>query len=227
MPDLPGKDAAAFDAAHARSYAEGPPRQVPGLAGLHRMTSLLLAERVRTNGRVLVLGAGGGLELKALADDHADWTFDGVDPSAEMLRAAEQTVRPHAARVRLHHGYIDDAPEGPFDGATCLLTLHFVSRDRRLETLRQIYRRLTPGAPFTVAHISFPQTEPERTMWIGRHVAFAGIAPANVESAKQAIASKLAILSPEEDEATLREAGFSGVSLFYAGLSFRGWVAYA
>ncbi len=227
MPDLPGKDAAAFDAAHARSYAEGPPRQVPGLAGLHRMTSLLLAERVPTNGRVLALGAGGGLELKALADDHANWTFDGVDPSAEMLRAAEQAVGPHAARVRLHHGYIDGAPEGPFDGATCLLTLHFVSRDRRLETLRQIHRRLTPGAPFTVAHISFSQAEPERTMWIGRHVAFAGTAPANVESAKQAIASKLAILSPEEDEATLREAGFSGVSLFYAGLSFRGWVAYA
>jgi len=164
-------------------------------------------------------GAGGGLELKALADDHADWTFDGVDPSAEMLGAAEQTVGPHAARVRLHHGYIDDAP--------CLLTLHFVSRDRRLDTLRQIHRRLKPGAPFAVAHISFPQTEPERTMWIGRHVAFAGTAFANVESAKQAIASRLAILPPEEDEASLRDAGFSGVSLFYAGLSFRGWVAYA
>ena len=28
-------------------------------------------------------------------------------------------------------------------------------------------------------------------------------------------------------EASLREAGFSNVSLFYAGLSFRGWVGYA
>ena len=27
--------------------------------------------------------------------------------------------------------------------------------------------------------------------------------------------------------AMLRAAGFAGVSLFYAGLSFRGWVAYA
>jgi hypothetical protein len=34
------------------------------------------------------------------------------------------------------------------------------------------------------------------------------------------------MLSPQEDEALLEEAGFSGVSLFYAGLSFRGWVAY-
>ncbi len=84
-----------------------------------------------------------------------------------------------------------------------------------------------PGAPFVVAHISFAQTEPERSMWIARHVAFAGTDPANAESARQAIATRLSILSPEDDEAMLRDAGFSGVSLFYAGLSFRGWVGYA
>lgn len=191
------------------------------------MTSMLLAEIVPARGRVLVLGAGGGLELKALADEHPDWTFYGVDPSIDMLRAAEQIVGPHIARIHLHNGYIDTALEGPFDGAVCLLTLHFVSRDRRLETLRQLHRRLVPGAPFVVGHISFPQTEPQRSMWIGRHVTFGGVDPANAERARQAIATRLSILSPEEDEAMLAEAGFSDVSLFYAGLSFRGWVAYA
>ena len=217
----------AFGAAHAGTYADGPFRQVPGFAGLHRMTSMLLAERVPARGRVLVLGAGGGLELKALADDHAGWTFDGVDPSADMLQAAERVVESHPARIRLHHGYIDAAPGGPFDGGTCILTLHFVSHDQRLETLRQVHRRLAPGAPFVVAHISFAQTEPERSTWIARHVAFAGTAPDKAQSDMEAIATRLSVLSPEEDEAMLREAGFSGVSLFYAGLSFRGWVGYA
>lgn len=226
-PSVSSRDAAAFNAAHARSYAEGPPRQVPGFAGLHRMTSMLLAERISPHGRVLVLGAGGGLELKAFAEDHAGWTFDGIDPSADMLRVAKQIAGPHSARIRLHEGYIDAAPVRPFEGATCLLTLHFVCRDQRLGTLRQIHRRLMPGAPFVVAHISLPQAEPERSIWIARHVAFGGIDPANAESARRAIATKLSILSPEEDEALLREAGFSNVSLFYAGLSFRGWVGYA
>lgn len=220
-------ESSAFGAAHAQSYAEGPYRQVPGLAGLHRMTSMLLAERVPAQGRVLVLGAGGGLELKALADDHSGWTFDGVDPSQDMLRAAERIVEPHSARIGLHHGYIDAAPEGPFDGAVCLLTFHFIPRDQRLETLGHIRRRLAPDAPFVVAHISFAQSEPERSTWIARHVAFAGTDPAKAENARQAIATRLSVLSPEEDEAMLREAGFSGVSLFYAGLSFRGWVGYA
>ena len=39
--------------------------------------------------------------------------------------------------------------------------------------------------------------------------------------------TKLSILAPEEEEALLKEAGFSGISLFYAGFSFKGWVAYA
>jgi hypothetical protein len=41
-------------------YTEGPPRIVPGYDGLLRMTTLLLAERVPEDARVLVLGAGGG-----------------------------------------------------------------------------------------------------------------------------------------------------------------------
>lgn len=226
LTDAPNNNAAPFGSAHARSYAEGPPRQVPGFDGLHRMMSMLLAERVPAHGQILVLGAGGGLELKALADDHPGWTLTGVDPSADMLRLAEQIVGPHAQRIHLHEGYIDSAPAGPFDGAVCLLTLHFVPHDQRLDTLHQIRRRLVPGAPFVVAHISFAQIEPERSRWIARHVAFSGTAAANVESARHAIATRLSILSPEEDEALLREAGFSDVGLFYAGLSFRGWVGY-
>jgi tRNA (cmo5U34)-methyltransferase len=221
------RDAAPFGAAHAASYAEGPPRQVPGFAGLHRMTSMLLAERVPEDGRLLVVGAGGGLELKSLADDHPGWTFDGVDPSADMLRTAERTVEPHRARIRLHEAYVEAAPPGPFDGATCLLTLHFVPGDRRLGMLREIRRRLSPDAPFVAAHVSLPRAEPERSTWIARHVAFGGVRGADAERARQMMAAKLSILSPEEDEALLRQAGFSDVGLFYAGLSFRGWVAYA
>jgi tRNA (cmo5U34)-methyltransferase len=40
------------------------------------------------------------------------------------------------------------------------------------------------------------------------------------------IAARLPILAPEDDEQLLRDAGFSGVTLFYVGFAFRGWVAY-
>lgn len=211
-------------------YAEGPPRFVPGFADLHRMTAILLGERAPRDARVLVLGAGGGLELKAFAEAHPGWTFDGVDPAAEMLKQAVRTLGPLASRVRLHKGYIDDAPEGPFDAATCLLTLHFLPPEERRRTAIEIRRRLKPGAPFVAAHSSFPQGEGERVQWLSRYAAFAitsGADPGLAQKARAAVEVHLNILTPEQDEAILREAGFSNVSPFYTAFTWRGWVAYA
>lgn len=208
-------------------YTEGPPRIVPGYVGMQRMTTILLAERVQEDARVLVLGAGGGLELKAFAEAHPSWTFDGVDPSAEMLRLAELILGPLAPRATLHQGTIDDAPFGPFDAATCLLTFHFLALQERRRTVAQVHRRLKPGAPFVVTHFSMPQGEGERALWLSRYAAFSSITPDRVANACSAINTQLTILTPEQDEAILREAGFSNVSLFYVGFTFRGWVGYA
>jgi tRNA (cmo5U34)-methyltransferase len=140
----------------AKRYGDGPRRFVPALAELHRMMAVLLAERVPEHGRVLVLGAGGGLELRALADAHPGWTFVGVDPAAAMLDEARRVLGADAVRVTFCEGYIDDAPAGPFDAATCLLTLHFLDAAERTRTAREVHRRLKPGAPFVTAHSSFP-----------------------------------------------------------------------
>ena len=41
------------------------------------------------------------------------------------------------------------------------------------------------------------------------------------------MAEKLTILPPQAEEDLLRQAGFGDVTLFYAALAFRGWVATA
>lgn len=210
-------------------YAENAKRLVPGFTHLQRMAELLLAERVKDDGRVLVVGAGGGQELKLLAESHPAWRFDGIDPSSEMLDVAKVTLGPLTSQVDFHEGYIDAAPIGPFDGASCLLTLHFVPKDERLRTLQEIYRRLAPGAPLVVAHHSFPQGEDDKLLWLNRYAAFAiasGVPESNAQDAISAISERLPTLSPEKDEALLAEAGFSNIQLFYAAFTFKGWVAY-
>jgi tRNA (cmo5U34)-methyltransferase len=209
-------------------YAEGPVRQVPGFLALQQMTTLLLAESVPADGTVLVLGAGGGLELKVFADAQAGWRFVGVDPSAEMLDLARSTLGPLASRVEFVEGVSDAAPMGPFDGATCLLTLHFLPAQERLHALRGIARRLKPGAPLVVAHHSVPQDDEGKLRWLHRYAAFAFASGAGSQETSrivEAIATRLPMLSPEQDAALLREAGFDDVELFYAGFTFKGWVA--
>jgi len=187
---------------------------------------LLLAETVPADGHVLVLGAGGGLELKVFAEAHDGWSFVGIDPSAQMLKLATATLGPLASRVELCEGYIDTAPMGPFDGATCLLTLHFLSAAERLHTLTELRRRLKPGAPLVVAHHSVPQADGQRMRWLNRYAAFAGIPAADVPNAVATISNRLPLLSPEQEAALLQEAGFDTVELFYTGFTFKGWVAY-
>jgi tRNA (cmo5U34)-methyltransferase len=219
-----------FDPRVVARYAEAPPWMVPGFADLQRMAWILLAERAPYDAQVLVLGAGGGLEIKAFAEAQPCWSFVGIDPSAPMLDLARVTLGNLSACTQLHQGLINSAPEGPFDAATCILTLHFIEREERLRTLKEVRRRLRPGAPFVVAHFSFPQGCHERDVWLARYAAFAissGIEPSMAKNAQARIGACLPILAPEDDEQLLRDAGFNEINPFYMSFAFRGWVAYA
>ncbi|MET0889378.1 MAG: class I SAM-dependent methyltransferase [Stenotrophomonas maltophilia] len=212
-------------------YADNLVRQVPGVHALHQMTHVLLAEHVPAQGRVLVLGAGGGMELKAFAEASPTWRLTGVDPSAEMLGLAKRTLGVElSARVDLIEGYIDSAPDIAFDGATCLLTLHFLSAEERLKTLCALRRRLKPGAPLIIAQHSVPSEPLEKHRWFQRWAAFVaarGLVGETAAARADSIANRLPTLSPEQEVTMLKEAGFKRPDLFYAALSFRGWVAYA
>jgi tRNA (cmo5U34)-methyltransferase len=93
--------------------------------------------------------------------------------------------------------------------------------EERRRTAIEVHRRLKPGAPYVIAHFSFPQGEGERALWLSRHAAFliaSGLDPDKAANARVAIDTQTNILTPEQDEAILREAGFTNVSLFYAAL---------
>lgn len=210
------------------SYAANAPLKVPGLADLHRMVMLLLAEQAPADAHILIVGAGGGMETIAMAEAQPAWRFTGVDPSPVMLDLARQTLTPFADRVDLMQGTVDQAPTGPFDGATCLLTLHHIDRDERLQTMKNIRRRLGPGARLVVVEHSAPGADPER--WMTRSVAFGdreGLDWAKAAATARMMTERLPLLTPAQEEDLLREAGFTDVELYYAAFSFRGWVGTA
>jgi len=217
-----------MDPVAVANYAIDTPRKVPGLADLHRMGTLLLSEQAPGAAHMLVIGAGGGLELVSLAAARPDWRFTGVDPSPAMLDLARETVAPFADRVQLVNGVVNHAPAGPFDGATCFLVMHFLGRSERLRTLREIRSRLRSGARLVVAHHAPPKGDAER--WLARSVAFgAGVRadPVSTATAGRLMTAQLPLLTPHEEEDLLRASGFVEVELFYSALSFRGWVASA
>ncbi len=97
--------------------------------------------------------------------------------------------------------------------------------------MKAVRQRLVPGAPFVVAHLSFPQgNDAERQLWIERHIAHlvaTGISTADAQRAREAVATQVPVLTPREDRAILHDAGFTNVTEFFSAFSFRGWVCYA
>lgn len=215
----------------ARYAADGPAQFVPGYHVMHQMAAQLIAESVPADAQVLVLGAGGGLEIASFGQMMPDWTFIGVDPSKEMLDQARTTVNQVNAgsRVTWVHGYISDAPQGPFDAATSLLTLHFMEDNgEKLNALVSIKARLKPGAPLILVDLCMDQTADDFDYCRNRYSTFAlnsGAAKEVVERTHGRLKEVLNTVSAARIEELLQEAGFSRFELFYAGLSWRGWIA--
>lgn len=121
--------------------------------------------------------------------------------------------------------------EGPFDAASCLLTLHFVADDgSKLQTLLELKKRLKPGAPFVLVDCCIDISSPSAEFMLARYRDFAlgsGADPEQVSTTCDRLVNVLKMVSPARNEALLKSAGFTDVELFYAGLSWRGWRATA
>ena len=210
----------------------GPPAFMPGHAGVLQMAGVLLREHAPADASVLVVGAGGGLDTRALAQAQPEFRFLGVDPAPPMLDLAHQVIGADLApRVELIEGTVDDAPVGPFDAATCILVLGVLSDDgSKLATLREIHRRLKPGAPFVLVDHCLDRSAPDFERKLARYATYAttsGVDPEVVANAKTHLRTNAGLVPFERDEALIDEAGFRDRETFYLGMAWRGWLALA
>jgi tRNA (cmo5U34)-methyltransferase len=217
---------------HSPSTLEGRAQFVPGYSAMLQMCAQLIAERAGDRADVLILGAGGGLELEVFHGRWPRWRFCAVDPTPNMLAEARERAKACGAldQVDWIDGTIGDVPEKLYDGATCLLTLHFIPTHEKLATLQNLRARLKQGAPFLLVDLCAPKNAPDYERRLSRYHRFATDSAAPSDLADYVVGRVRTVLqtqSPEFNEALLAEAGFIDVELFYAGHSWRGWVAYA
>ena len=221
------------DPEFVRRYVEqGPPAFAPGHAGLLQMTGVLLGEQMPHDGELLVIGAGGGLETRYLAEIEPAWRFTGVDPASAMLDLARTIAGPMAGdRLTLIEGTAADAPPGPFDAATCILVLGLVpDNGGKLALLQETRRRLHPGAPFILVDQCIDRSAPDAGRRFARYASYAlrsGVNPDTVATAKAAVTNAQGMVPASRNEELLRESGFRDAEVFYTGMAWKGWVAYA
>ena len=215
-----------------RYIEQGPPAFAPGHAGMLQMIGVLLAEAMPDDGQLLVVGAGGGLETRYLAGVEPNWRFIGVDPASAMLDMARTVAGPVAGdRLTLIEGTVVEAPAGPFDAATCILVLGLIADDGgKLALLDEVRRRLKPDAPFILVDQCIDRSAPDVERRLDRYARYAlrsGVNADTVAHAKAAIGTLESIVPARRNDALLNEAGFHDAEVFYVGMAWRGWIAYA
>lgn len=221
------------DASFVARYVDiGPPKFTPGHAGFLQMADLLLGEKAPVDAQLLIVGAGGGLEIRQFANTHPEWKFVGVDPSKAMLDLAEKTVGPKAsARMSLLEGSVEVAPPGPFDAATLIFVLGIIPDDgSKLKLLTGIHDRLKSGAAFILADQCFDRSAQDFLHRLDRYAAYAlasGVDKEIVTKARTMMEANASIVTAERDVQLLQEAGFKQVETFYKGMAWEGWLAFA
>jgi tRNA (cmo5U34)-methyltransferase len=185
--------------------------------------------------RVLVVGAGTGMEIMELAPLNPGWSLYGVDPSGDMLSLARKKIseKKLANEIRLIKGYVDDLDnENGFDGATCILVMHFLKDDgAKLDLLKSIRQRLKAGAPLVLVDgcgepgsMVFEET---LKAW-KKYPVLHGVDPKIVENAFSEIIMKMIQFVPETRILELlKQAGFIKVFKYYSGFLYSGWAACA
>lgn len=216
----------------AHYIEKGPAAFMPGQAGVLQMAGVLLAERVPDDGHVLVVGAGGGLDTKALAKAGPKWRFTGVDPAPKMLALARHILGDEInPRVDLIEGGAEAAPDGPFDAATLILVLGILpDNGAKLACLKDIKRRLKPGAPFILVDRCDSPDNPQFDRNMDRYIAYAtasGVDPETLKNARNSHRNNPGLVTAARDEELLVAAGFRDIETFYYAMNWHGWVAYS
>jgi len=217
-----------YDATWADTYTRLAEASIPGRSGLYRLCVATLAGLPK-EATILVVGAGTGEELLALAKTLPDARFVAVEPAAAMadVCAARLTESGYSSRVELHRDLLSSLPPAaPFAAATSVLvSQHLTEPAAARGFFEEIRSRLLPGAPLFSADAHVPRgLDRNRLMdlWVTQ-IACTGIAREQAEQMRSRIEQGIAIRNEDEVVGLIKAAGFTDVQKLFSSLIYGAW----
>lgn len=220
-----------FGTEKSKIYDQQIRQSIPGYEAIHGMVYAFLVNELPHDARLLIAGAGTGMELVSMGKLQPAWQFTAFDISPEMLLMCEENLRAAGIdnKVTLVNGSAVDIPQkGHFDAATSLLVSHFIQDPTaRLAYYTALCRSCKPGALFLIADLVGDKDHPSfelfgKAWWT--YNLNNGREEAELAENFRKSAEVVSYLPEEEYCALLEKAGFEVVKQFYRGFLFGGWV---
>ena len=214
-----------FTGEQATHYNDRITRLVPGYELLHQLTNAQLKATLKDNAHILVVGAGTGKEILALAALNPTWQFTAQDTSSDMLAIAKQAFEEHgiSKRVIVIEGELDKLSTKA-DAALCLLVMHFLKDDgSKKQLLKNIKANLNKGANLFISDLMKPETDFEREAQI-TVCADLGLSDAGQAYTAQNLESEFYPLDRMRFSELLNECKYGIPKLYFKALGFSGYV---
>jgi ubiquinone/menaquinone biosynthesis C-methylase UbiE len=133
---------------------------VVGLTTREKQFKKALVEqaKLKTNHRVLDLACGTGTLTILLKRNLPGVEIIGVDGDPKILKLAKEKARKGNFEIRFDEAMSFDLPyaDESFDHVASSLFFHHLTREKKLETLREVKRVLKPEGEFHVADWGLP-----------------------------------------------------------------------
>lgn len=209
---------------------------LPNYDQLYPIIGSYLQAGMGSQDRLLVSGAGTGMELITFGRNHPQWKITGLDPSEQMIALAKDKVQKAKLeeKITIHQCFTHDLPIQPlYQGATSILVFPFLpSNEDKLFYLKSIADRLSSGAILILVTAYGDNTSSAfqrdisawRTQALSRSQAL-GLPLVKIKQLLDVVLSQVHYTDESTIQELLHQADFHQTSLFFKTYHFGGWVA--
>lgn len=123
--------------------------------------ALLKQANLAGNQTILDLACGTGTLAVGIKKRFPETKVFAVDADVKILRLARDKAEKYQAVICFEQSFSDALPfaEGSFDRVFSTLFFHHLTLERKISTLREVFRVLKPGGEFHLADYALPRNK--------------------------------------------------------------------
>lgn len=218
-----------FDEQVAAVFDDMLDRSVPFYREVEELCTGYLLSWLKEGGVAADLGCSTGTLLIHLAKK-APFPLEllGIDSSAPMLENARKKAAAYGVHVTFEEGDMTDAPLPPLDAAVTNYTLQFIRPPVRGEAVKRIYDALKPGGLFLFSEKVLSEDPVINKLMIDRYYDYKrqkGYSDFEIAQKREALENVLVPYTVRENEAMVKEAGFTHFETIFRWNNFATFLA--
>lgn len=207
------------------SYDDHIRKLIPGYELVHQQIEAILSTELPETAHILIVGCGTGYELSYLLEQHPDWTFTAIDPSAAMLKQASKNLNSiDRQRVQFIQSTIQDLNQpDTFDAALAILVAHFIPNSEKNGFFQAIQQCLkTNGLALTY---DLMQPEDQQDIKIMQKLAQqTGLSMVQSGKMIERLEQDFHLLSAQNFTALLTKVGFKQCKIYCQIMNYHGFL---